>query len=567
MTRFAALLLMAAMLAGALSSGAFAEKRLALIIGNNGYRHSGELDNPRHDARLIASVLRRAGFETDVRIDVPRKAMKEAFRAYANKIRAAGSDAVGFFYYAGHGTQVKGINYLLPVDANIETEAQVESEAISASGLMAQLEGAGNRMNIVILDSCRNNPFKRGYRAQVRGLAPMHAPKSTLVGYSTQPGNVALDGNAGYSPYAIALHRAIRRPGQTLQQTFKRARLEVNQATDGKQTPWEESSLFGDFYFFPDAEKAEITPATGDIIQVREEAEAWKDIRQSRDPESYRSFLAKNPEGTFALLAKDRLERLSELAAAKSAETRRSAKAAGDGVYFFDDFEGNDLSKDWDVMNPDPDAYIVENGMLTVLLSEVEKPSVETIPNIFRLLKPIPKGDWTMTIRLVFVPQTMSEWLSAGVMKRDGNGLMSTLQVHTSNYGRDTRIYVRGDKKSRRSSQFSQELIKLYVPDARNIIARNDGFKQYFKAALLRLRKVGRRYVTSVKLEPATPGDAKKTVAAGWVDLPKLTSLRVPGDRFTLLFRTTRTDNYLPANTESLVNIDWVKVETGAGAN
>jgi hypothetical protein len=151
-------------------------------------------------------------------------------------------------------------------------------------------------------------------------------------------------------------------------------------------------------------------------------------------------------------------------------------------------------------------------------------------------------------------------------MKRDGNGLMSTLQVHTSNYGRETRVYVRGDKKSRRTSEFSQELIKLYDADARNIIARSDGFKQYFKAALLRLRKTGRRYITSIKLEPGTPGDEKKTVAADWVDLPKLTSLRVPGDRFTLLFRTTRTDNYLPANTESLVNIDWVRIETGAGA-
>ena len=563
MKRLAAVFLAAAMLAGAFAAPATAEKRLALIIGNSAYRHSGELDNPRHDAQLIASVLRRAGFETTVAIDAERKAMKEAFRAYADKIRAAGKDAVGFFYYAGHGTQVRGINYLLPVDANIENESQVESEAISASGLMAQLEGAGNRLNLVILDSCRNTPFKRGYRAQVRGLAPMHAPASTLIGYSTQPGNVALDGSAGYSPYAIALHRAIRDPGQTLEQTFKRARLEVNQATDGKQIPWEESSLFGDFYFFPEAAKADITPAAGDIVAVNEDAKLWKDIRQSRDPESFRGYLDKHPAGTFALLATDRLETLRELAASKPDPKVRSPQA---GVYFFDDFDGVELSKDWDVMNPDPDAYIVEDGMLTVLLSEVAKPSMETVPNIFRLLKPIPKGDWTMTVRLVFVPQTMSEWLSAGVMKRDGNGLMSTLQVHTSNYGREARLFVRGDKKSRRDSEFSQELIKLYVADARNIIARSDGFKQYFKAALLRLRKTGRRYITSIKLEPGTPGDEKMTVAADWVDLPKLTSLRVPGDRFTLLFRTTRTDNYLPANTESLVNIDWVRIETGAGA-
>jgi hypothetical protein len=563
MKEFVIRCLAACLLAWALSAPALAETRLALIIGNSAYRHSGELDNPRHDAQLIASVLRRAGFETTVRLDAERKAMKEAFRAYADRIRAAGKDAVGFFYYAGHGTQVKGVNYLIPVDANIEDEAQVESEAISASGLLAQLEGAGNRMNIVILDSCRNNPFKRGYRAQVRGLAPMHAPASTLIGYSTQPGNVALDGGDGYSPYAIALHRAIRAPGQTLEQTFKRARLEVNQATDGRQIPWEESSLFGDFYFFPKARTANITPAGGDILAVAEEAKLWKDIRQSRDPDSFRSYLGKHPDGTFALLAKDRLTYLAELAAAKPVAEARSTEV---GVYFFDDFDGEELSKDWDVMNPDPDAYIVENGMLTVLLGEVEKPSMETVPNIFRLLKPVPKGDWTMTIRLVFVPQTMSEWLATGVMKRDGAGISTTLQVHTSNYGRETRVYVRGDKKTRRESTFSQELIKLYTNDARDIIQRSEGFKQYFKAAYLRLAKTGRRYTAALKFEPATPGDPKKTVAADWVELPKLTSLRVPGDRFTLLFRTTRSDSYLPAGTESLVNIDWVKIETGAAA-
>ncbi|MGI9411902.1 MAG: caspase family protein, partial [Hyphomicrobiaceae bacterium] len=480
------------------------------------------------------------------------------FRKHAARLTSAGKNSVGFFYYAGHGTQVKGVNYLLPVDADIEDESQVDSEAVSASGLMAQLEGVGNKMNLVILDSCRNNPFKRGYRAQVRGLAPMHAPPSTLVGYSTQPGNVAYDGGNGYSPYAIALHRAIRQTGQTVEQAFKQARAEVNEATDGKQIPWEESSLFVDFYFFKDAPSEPIAASKWDGKAFGTEAKLWKDIRASRDPGSFRSYLKKHPKGTFSLLANERLERLQQLAAAKPVKAAAKPQA---GVYFFDDFDREELSKDWDVMNPDPDAYIIEDGKLTVLLSDVQKPTLETIPNVFRLIKPIPKGDWTMTVKLEIAPQTMSEWMEIGVMKRDGNGLTSTLQIYTSNYGRDTRAYLRGDKRTRKKSEFSQELLKLWVDDARNISARTKAFSQYMKAAYLRLEKKGRRYTSYVKFDPGNLADPKKAVAKEWVALPKLTSLRVPGDRFTLLFRTTRTDKRLPAKTESLVSVDWVRIE------
>lgn len=539
---------------------AVAEKRIALVIGNSGYTYSGELENPRNDARLIASALRRASFDVTVVVDASLKRMKEAFRAHAAKLKAAGKDSVGFFYYAGHGTQVRGINYLLPVDANIENESQVASEAVSAVGLMAQLEGVGNKMNMVILDSCRNNPFKRGYRAQVRGLAPMRAPPSTLIGYSTQPGNVAYDGSKGYSPYAIALQRAIRLPKTPLEKAFKQARAEVNRATGGKQVPWEESSLFVDFYFFKDAPASPVTPVTWDDKAFAAEATAWKDIRESRDPDSFRSYLKKHPKGTFALLASENLKRLKEIAAAAPKPANAPAKP---GVYFFDDFDGNELGKHWDVMNPDPDSYIVENGKLTVLLSETPKPTMETVPNIFRLLKPIPKGDWTLTARLEMTPQTLSEWLQLGAMKRDGKGIATTLQVSTSNYARDTRVYIRADKWTRKKSEFTHELLRFWSEDARNIKARSQAFDQYVKAIYLKLEKKGRRYTSSVKFEPGNLKDPKKAVATNWYALPKLTSLRVPGDRFTLLVRSTLNDKYQPKNTEGLVNIDWVKIETG----
>ena len=539
---------------------AHAEKRIALIIGNSAYTHSGALENPKNDAQLIASALRRANFEVTVRTDANRKSMQEAFRAYSAKLKTAGKDTVGFFYFAGHGTQVNGVNYLMPVDANIEDESQVESETVSASGLMAQLGGAANKMNLVILDSCRNNPFKRGYRSQVRGLAPMHAPPSTLIGYSTQPGNVAYDGTKGYSPYAIALHRAIRQTGHSIESAFKQARTEVNEVTGGKQVPWEESSLFVDFYFFKDAPLTPIQPVAWNSKAFDAEASQWKDIRSSRDPGSFRGYLKKHPQGTFSLLATDRLATLKQLAAAKP--TKPVAPVAGEpGVYFFDQFDGDALSKDWDVMNPDAESYIVEDGLLTVLLSDVQKPTMATIPNIFRLLKPIPKGDWTLTAKFNFAPQTMSEWLSFGVMKRDGTGLTTSLQMYTSNYGRDTRAYIRGDKQTRKKSEFSHELLNLQVRDARNIKGRTSTFKQYAKSVYLRLTKQGRRYTASVKFEPGVGLDPKKAVAAKWFDLPKLTSLRVPGDRFTIQLRTTRADTNLPANTEGLANIDWVRVD------
>ena len=292
---------------------------------------------------------------------------------------------------------------------------------------------------------------------------------------------MAYDGTNGYSPYAIALHRAIRLPGQTIEQALKQARAEVNDVTGGKQVPWEESSLFTYFYFFEKGKNASLIPAAGDSKAFEKEASLWKDIRTSRDPCAFRSYLKKHPKGTFTLLANEKIESLKKLADAKPAP---NVNATAAGVYFFDDFVGDELGKDWDVMNPDPDAYIVEDGKLTVLLSDTQKPSLDNIPNVFRLLKPIPKGDWTMTARIEFSPQTMSEWMRIGVAKRDGKGLLSSLQMYTSNYGRDTRAYLRGDKRTRKNSEFSQELLKFYVKDARNLSGRTSVFASEQSAKL-----------------------------------------------------------------------------------
>ena len=262
------------------------------------------------------------------------------------------------------------------------------------------------------------------------------------------------------------------------------------------------------------------------------------------------------------MLANDRIARLAQLAAARPSASTNTAKS---GVYFFDDFEGNELARHWDVINPDEEAYIVEDGKLTVLLSEIKKPSIDTIPNVFRLLKTIPKGDWTITMKVEFQPQTMSEWMRMGAMKRDGKGILASLQMYTTNYGRDTRAYARIDKIARNKSEFTKEMLKFWVKDARDINSRSSAFSNFVKAVYLRLEKKGRRYASYVKFDPGNLDDPKKAVAKDWVRLPKVTSLRVPGDHFTMMFHTTLSDTYLPANSEGLVNVDWVKIEVPQG--
>ena len=164
------------------------------------------------------------------------------------KIQAGG---VGLFFYAGHGMQVKGKNYLIPVGADITAEDEIPDEAVEADLILRKMESARNGMNVVILDACRNNPYARSFRSSATGLARMNAPKGTLIAYSTGPGSVAADGDGRNSPYTKHLLTQMQVPGQSIEQTFKRVRMGVLTDTGDKQTPWESSSLVGDFWFVP----------------------------------------------------------------------------------------------------------------------------------------------------------------------------------------------------------------------------------------------------------------------------------------------------------------------------
>lgn len=228
------------------------ESRTALVIGNGSYADS-PLKNPTNDATDMAAALKKLGFEVLAYTNLDQNGMKKAIRDFGAKLRTKGG--VGLFYYAGHGVQVKGVNYLIPVSANVNTEEEVEYESVEVGLVLAQMEAAKNPMNIVILDACRNNPFARSFRSSDKGLASIDAPSGTLLAYSTAPGSVASDGTGRNGLYTQELLKAMQTDGLSIEDIFKRVRVSVRGATADKQTPWESSSLTGNFYFTSNSNK------------------------------------------------------------------------------------------------------------------------------------------------------------------------------------------------------------------------------------------------------------------------------------------------------------------------
>jgi Caspase domain/Sel1 repeat len=230
---------------------ALADKRFALVIGNSAYRSVSRLDNPANDARLMANTLRSLGFTLvggGAQLDLSKAQFEGALQTFGNE--AQGAD-VDLFYYAGHGVQVRGKNFLAPVEASLTKEADIFLQMVDAEAVLSQMEGSGAKLNLVILDACRNNPFGGSrLRTITGGLAQMQAPEGTLISYATQPGNVAQDGADGDSPYTKALVATIARPGVGLFDVFNEVGLSVKRATGGVQQPWVSSSpIEGGFYF------------------------------------------------------------------------------------------------------------------------------------------------------------------------------------------------------------------------------------------------------------------------------------------------------------------------------
>jgi TPR repeat protein/uncharacterized caspase-like protein len=298
-------------------------ERVALVIGNGAYKVS-PLANPVNDATDIATALRGFGFRVIGRTDLNTQGMRDAIREFRKELRGANA---GLFYYAGHGVQIKGENYLVPINEDIRSEAEAEDRTIRMGYVLGELEGAQVKVSIVILDACRDNPFARGFRSGARGLAQMDAASGGLIAFATSPGKVADDGADRNGIYTKHLLASLRHDDTDILRVFNRATEDVYTETGGKQRPWFSTSLIGDFYFNPtkvagDRQSVppplpvpDETPSATPPAPVAADPDAterlfWESVKDSRKKAELELYLNAYPNGRFAPLAHARLEEL-----------------------------------------------------------------------------------------------------------------------------------------------------------------------------------------------------------------------------------------------------------------
>jgi hypothetical protein len=291
---------------------ASADKRVALVVGNSAYQHTTPLKNPTNDANDVAAALTRLGFDVVVGIDLDYGGLRQRVRQFSDKLPGA---EVALFFYAGHGLQVAGKNYLAPVDARLESEADLDFATVDLDLVIRNMERE-NRTNIVFLDACRDNPMatnlarRMGTRSASigRGLARVETGVGTLIAFATQPGNVALDGAGRNSPFTTALLQTIEKPNLPLGEVMISVRNSVLRMTGGKQVPWEHSSLTGQFYFARAIEAAPAQPAPAATDAATLERTYWESIKDSRNPRLFEAYLKRYPRGTFSDIAKITLD-------------------------------------------------------------------------------------------------------------------------------------------------------------------------------------------------------------------------------------------------------------------
>jgi uncharacterized caspase-like protein len=280
------------------------EERIALVIGNAAYRND-PLDNPVNDARLMASSLERAGFSVTLRENLDRPGLLNSLREFGMRLN---ENTVAVLYYAGHGLQLRDRNYLIPVDAEIRSEDEIPIAGLDLSFILGRMSQARSRINIVILDACRNNPFAGKTVAAPQGLAQMDAPVGTLLAFATAPGKLAADSGAASkanSLYASYLAKQLLTPGLPVESVFKRVREGVVKDTQAQQVPWESSSLQGEFAFVPGvAPAANAAPDQNALGEIA----FWNSIQGSSRADEYRAYLRQYPNGRFVALAQARIK-------------------------------------------------------------------------------------------------------------------------------------------------------------------------------------------------------------------------------------------------------------------
>ncbi len=336
---------------------AVAERRVALVIGNSDYATLQTLKNPVSDAALIQTTLKNLDFDVILLTNATQESLRQSIRDFSDRVAAQGDGAIALFYYAGHGIQLDGTNYIIPVDANIRKARDVVIDGIPLGHVLSSLEDAHNGTNLVILDACRDNPFPNSTRGFSRGLAQVNAPNGSLIAYATAPGQVAEDGDGGNSPYSKALAEQLGRPGLAIEQVFKNVRIAVSEATRGRQVPWEEQSLVREVMLASAASVAapaklgdSSTPAVAvtdgtltrrdyfkameantiesydafihkhpgsdeakealNVIRMLAEEKSWRDAEQRKTAGAYMIFLAQHPSGTYAENARSALARI-----------------------------------------------------------------------------------------------------------------------------------------------------------------------------------------------------------------------------------------------------------------
>lgn len=295
-----------------------AGERIALVLGNGAYLHAPELPNPPNDARAITAKLEELGFEVVSGYDLGIDEMRETIRSFASRL--TGAD-VALFFYAGHGMQVFGENYLIPVDANLSDETDLDFSAVKINLVLRQMEREP-RVKLIILDACRDNPFEqtlsrsmgktRSSQALSRGLAEIDTGGGTLIAFATDPGRVALDGEKNHSPFTEALLEHMDAPGLDIGLVMRRVTRSVKEATNDRQSPWVNVSLDGEFYLNPasapaPSSDAPAPPPVPSFDDRQIELALWQSAERSGSRADYEEYLRQYPTGKFAGLARNRL--------------------------------------------------------------------------------------------------------------------------------------------------------------------------------------------------------------------------------------------------------------------
>jgi peptidoglycan hydrolase-like protein with peptidoglycan-binding domain len=281
------------------------ERRAALVIGNAAYQHAHPLNNPTNDANAIAETLRHLGFDVVLLDDADRTTMVKALGEFRRKLSTEG---IGLFSYAGHGMQVRGKNYLIPIDADIGDENDAALLAIDLESVQYVMEDAGVRLSLFILDACRDDPFERRFRsAGWRGLAPVDAGRGAVIAFATAPGKTAADGEGQHGLFTGELLKAMVRPGLELEDVLKQTAEGVERGSGNQQTPWYNSAFHGHFYFAGPVNVSIGAPPAASAVREERDILFWDSIKNSTDPADFDDFVKRYPQSEFTSLAQRRL--------------------------------------------------------------------------------------------------------------------------------------------------------------------------------------------------------------------------------------------------------------------